>query len=118
MKKKLHTLKLVFIVFAGLVIILAAAFLITSYKRMSDKKIPAETFYNRIYITQDNGIRLAFGENFETVNLSLTALPLKAEYKENILTLSGAVDSYSFIVIDEKTMYSSATGYMFFLGEY
>lgn len=118
MKKNLHTLKLVFTIFAGLVIILAVAFLITSYKRMSDKKIPAETFYNRIYITQDNGIRLTFGENFETVNLSLTSVPLKAEYKENILTLSGAADSYSFIVIDERTLYGSATGYMYFLGEY
>ena len=116
MKKKLKVLKLLLIVLAGLVIILIASFVISSYTRLSDKGIPIEHFYNTRFVSLDSSVSLTFGDSIREVSTSLTGLPVTVEYKENILTLTDGVSTYTFIVIDESTMFGDATGYMYLIG--
>lgn len=117
MKGKLRILKLLLIVFAWLIIILALTFLIRSYTRLSDKEIPEEYFYNKLYITQDHTFSLTFGESLKFVHLSSNSNILTGEYKENILTLTDGNQTYAFIVIDKNTLFGDVTGYMHLLGE-
>ena len=117
MKKKLKLLRLLLTVFIGLVIILAVTFLIRSYTRLNDKHIPESYFYNKLYVTQDSGVKLTFGDSLDDVRMSSNPLTLKADYKENILTLTDGFLTYSFIVIDDSTLFGDVTGYMYLIGE-
>lgn len=117
MKSKLRILKLLFILFIWLVIIIAVIFLVHSYNRLSDKDVPEEHFYNKLYVTQDSAVRLTFGDSLETVRLSCATSLLSGEYKENILTLFGDGEAYAFIVIDSRTLFGESIGYMYLIGD-
>lgn len=117
MKSKLKILKLLLILLMWLIVIIAVSFLIRSYTRLSDKKVPEEHFYNKLYVTQDSTVRLTFGNSLETVRLNSASTLLAGEYKENILTLTGGDESYTFIVIDSSTLFGDSIGYMYLIGD-
>lgn len=117
MKGKLKILKLLLILLMWLIFIVAVYFLIHSYTRLSDKKIPEEYFYNKLYVTQDSSVRLIFGDSLEAVRLNSASTLLSGEYKENILTLTGNDEAYTFIVIDNRTIFGDTTGYMYLIGD-
>ena len=116
MKKKLKIIKLLLTVFMGFLIVLAVCFLVHSYSRLSDKHIPESYFYNKLYVTQDSGVKLTFGDSLDDVNLNISPTALTGEYKENVLTLTDGFLNYVFIVIDDNTLFGDVTGYMYLIG--
>lgn len=117
MKSKIKILKLLLILLMWLIIIIAAIFLIRSYTRLGDKEVPEEHFYQKLYVTQDNTVKLTFGRNLEAVRLTSASTLLSGEYKENILTLTGDGNTYTFIVIDSRTLFGDSIGYMYLIGD-
>lgn len=117
MKGKLKIFKLLLTLLVALIIIIVVSFLLHSYTRLNDKQIPEEHFYNKLYVTQDSSVRLIFGDSLETVRLNSASTILTGEYKENILTLTGGNQTYTFIVIDNRTLFGDSTGYMYLIGD-
>lgn len=113
MRTKFKVFRLLLSVITGMAIIMAVTFIISSYTKLKNKKIPEESLYNSLYTTQDNEVMLLFGEDLGTVRMNVADTILSGSYKDNIIKLTGGGAEYTFIVIDGSTLFGDVAGYMY-----
>lgn len=113
MKTKFKVLKLLLTVIAGIAIVIAVTFIISSYTRLNDKAVAEESLYNSLYVTADNSVQLLIGADLGEVRMNISDTVLTGSLNENIIKLTGGGAEYTFIVIDGSTLFGDVTGYMY-----
>lgn len=113
MSSKTKVLKLLLTVIAGIAIVIAVTFIISSYTRLNDKAVAEESLYNSLYVTADNSVQLLIGADLGEVRMNIADGILTGSYRDNIIKVTGGGAEYTFIVIDGSTLFGDAAGYMY-----